>query len=312
MKRLQDYAWPVIGLVAVVVSVWLLYNELRSISLEDIIDSLSAISARNWLLAADAAALAYVSLAAYDWIALLHLRKRISWLFIAVASFTTYALAHNIGASVFSGAVVRYRAYSSQGLTGAEIGVLVALCSLTFALAVLLLGGLVLVIEPELAQRINDEVSTGLARVAGFAMLAVVGLYVIGSALHFRPLRFGSCEIAYPRLPVVARQLVAGPLEIIGAAGIIYFALPEAGNPGFIIVLGIFLASFSVALMSHAPGGLGVLELLFLTGLPELDPADVMAALIVFRVLYLLIPFAISLVVILIFERSQFARRGRV
>ena len=59
----------------------------------------------------------------------------------------------------------------------------------------------------------------------------------------------------------------------------------------------------------HAPGGLGVLELVFLTGLPDMHQADVLAALIVFRLLYLLIPFAMSLVVVLVFEKSQFLLR---
>ena len=60
------------------------------------------------------------------------------------------------------------------------------------------------------------------------------------------------------------RQLIAAPAEIIGAAGIIYFALPETGNPGFLVVLAVFIFSFSAALASNAPGGLGVFELVFL------------------------------------------------
>ena len=98
-------------------------------------------------------------------------------------------------------------------------------------------------------------------------------------------------------------------MELIGAAAIIYFTLPTAGNPGFLIILGIFLVSFSAALISHAPGGLGVLELVFLTGLPDMDQADVLAALIIFRLFYLLIPFALSLLVVLYFERSQLLLR---
>src|SRR5690606_38504567 len=111
-------------------------------------------------------------------------------------------------------------------------------------------------------------------------------------------------------LPTVLRQLVIGPLEIVAAAAIIYFALPEAGNPGFMIVLGIFVVSFSLALLSHAPGGLGVLEIAFITGLSEMDQAHVLAALLVFRLLYLVIPFVIALLVVLAFERSQLAKRG--
>ena len=59
--------------------------------------------------------------------------KHISWMFISMCSFTTYALSHNIGASVFSGAMVRYRAYSTKGLTATQVAALVVLCSYTFA-----------------------------------------------------------------------------------------------------------------------------------------------------------------------------------
>ncbi len=143
-------------------------------------------------------------------------------------------------------------------------------------------------------------------------MLGLVALYVLISYVRSKPLRIGRFELHYPRLHIVARQLAVGPLELLGAAAIIYFALPVDANPGFLIVLGIFLASFSAALLSHAPGGLGVLEILFVTALPDIAPADVLAALIVFRLFYLLIPFALSLIVILLFERSEFARRWAV
>ena len=75
---------------------------------------------------------AYSALAWYDRIALLHLGFQLSWRFISAVSFTTYALSHNIGMSMFSGAMVRYRAYSTKGLTFADVGVLVAFCSFTF------------------------------------------------------------------------------------------------------------------------------------------------------------------------------------
>ena len=78
--------------------------------------------------------LAYAALAWYDRIALAHLGFRLPWTFISAVSFTTYALSHNVGMSMFSGAMVRYRAYSTKGLTLADIGVLVAFCSFTFAL----------------------------------------------------------------------------------------------------------------------------------------------------------------------------------
>src|SRR3712207_686702 len=125
-------------------------------SLDDVWDSLTAVPSHRYALAALSTLVAYAALAWYDRIALLHLGVRhISWLFVSISSFTTYALSHNIGASVFSGALVRYRAYSSKGLSAAQIAVLVALCSFTFGLGTVLLSGVTLALSPTLLQRLE-------------------------------------------------------------------------------------------------------------------------------------------------------------
>ncbi|WP_434457898.1 UPF0104 family protein [Stutzerimonas urumqiensis] len=312
MKR-SDVAWTLVGLAAVLLSSYLLYHEVRNLSLAELTESLEAIGTGDWLLAGLATLGAYVALAWYDRIAMNHLGKHISWWFITLCSFTTYALAHNIGASVFSGAVVRYRAYRSKGLTPHEIGVLIVFCSLTFVLGTVLLAGVVLLTKPTVLSRVI-EIDPWLGRGLGAALLMLVALYV-GMAWRRRaPWRLGKWSIECPKLATIARQLAAGPLELACAAAIIYFALPNENNPGYLIVLGVFLASFSLALLSHAPGGLGVLEVTFLAAMPELKTADVLAALIVFRALYLLLPFALAILVVLGFEAGQWSlgrRRAR-
>jgi glycosyltransferase 2 family protein len=317
MKNLREFAWPLIGLTAVVVSGYLLYRELRHISLIEVWASLAAIPVHRYLLAAGSTLVAYAALAWYDRIALLHLGVRhISWVFVSICSFTTYALSHNIGASVFSGALVRYRAYTSKGLSAAQVAVLVALCSFTFGLGTILLGGVVLTLDPSLLSRLEGMLPSALtsptsARVLGIALLAFVALYVFGSILHLRPITIRAFKLEYPRPAVMARQLLAAPLELLGAAGIIYFALPEAGNPGFLAVLAVFLAAFSAGLASHAPGALGVFELIFLTAMPDVAKPAVLAALLVFRLFYLLIPFAVSIAVVLLYERARLAQAWR-
>jgi glycosyltransferase 2 family protein len=319
MRNVRDFVWPIVGLLAVVVSGWLLYRELRGLSLSDLEASLYDIPSRRYLLAALSTLAAYAALAWYDRIALLHLGVRhVSWLFVSVTSFVTYALAHNIGASVFSGALVRYRAYSSKGLSAPQIAVLVALCSFTFGLGTVLLSGITLTLDPTLLGRLEGLLPTALtnpttARVLGLLMLGFVALYVLGSLLHMRPVTIRTFKLQYPRPGVMVRQLIAAPLELLGAAGIIYFALPAHLEPSYLVVLAVFLASFSAALVSHAPGGLGVFELVFLTAMPGIPKVDVLAALIIFRLFYLLIPFALSIFVVLLFERARLAQawRGR-
>ena len=254
-------------------------------------------------MACGSTALAYAALAWYDRIALLHLGRKISWPFVALTSFVTYAIAHNLGASVFSGALIRYRAYSTRGLSMGEVGLLVAFCSFTFGLGAVTLGGVLLTFRPELVERFEGA-PDWVGQAAGWILLAAPCLYMLGSLLHFPSIRLGGFALTYPRPPIATRQLLAGPLELIGAAGIIFFALPAA-NPGFVVVLGVFVASFCLALVSHAPGGLGVLEIAFLSGVPDVPQANVVAALLVFRLLYLIIPLVFSLAVVLVFERHR-------
>lgn len=299
--------WPAVGLGAVVLSCWLLFREVRHLSWADIESALADIPAQRWVLAVVCTAVAYAALAWYDRIALTHLGFKLGWRFIAAVSFTSYALSHNIGMTMFSGGMVRYRAYSTRGLTLPDVGLLVAFCSFTFFLGTVLLGGVVCLIKPDIPHALFD-VPHGAVRTIGLVMLGIVGLYVAGSALHLPPLRIWHYRLEYPRFGITLRQLVAGPLELLGAAGIIYCALPESVNPGFVVVLGVFLASFSTALLSHAPGGLGVLEFVFVNAMPDVPQADVIAALLVFRLLYFIVPLVIGIVAVLLFERDRITR----
>ena len=75
------------------------------------------------------------------------------------------------------------------------------------------------------------------------------GYKSLASLMRFRPLTIGKIQIVDPRPEIMVRQLFAAPMALVGAAGIIYFALPETGNPGFLVVLGTFLFSFSAGLI---------------------------------------------------------------
>lgn len=337
MQHAKKAFWLIAVALVILWSLWLLYSKLRGevatdpvarellasggfwVSLKIIAESIGRsigdVPTSGYAMAALSALFAYIALAWYDRIALIHLNRHqeISWPFIASCSFVTYALGHNLGASVLSGGLVRLRAYGACGLCAAEVAILVALCSFTFAYGTVLLLGLVFVLQPEIVQPLADliprlDLPPSLVRSIGAVMLGLCTLYILGSWRHFKPVHFRSVHIVYPRLPVVARQLMAAPLELIAAAGIIYFVLPEAGNPGFFTVLGAFLLSFSAGLISQTPGGIGVMEAVFLAALPSVAPSDVIAALLIWRLMYLLIPLAVSLPLIVAFERAQLRR----
>lgn len=339
-RRLSSLAWPIVALASVAWSLFLLqakleaevssdpvvkamlddgglFSDMKVIS-QTILDQLAQIPLEGYLFSLLAAAVAYGALAWYDRIALTHLGrlKGISWAYAGVSSFVAYALAHNIGASVLSGGAVRLRAYTAKGLTKTEVALLVGMCSFTFGYGTVLLLGVVLLAEPQLLRPLADLLPAAAlpdpaVRAIGALLIGLCSLYVAGSTLGLKPLRLGKVQLAYPRLGVVGQQMIAAPLEIMAAASIIYFALPQTGNPGYLFVLGAFVMSFSIGLLSQVPGGVGVMEAVFLTVMPELPATSLVAALLVWRLLYLLIPLALSGPIILAFEHRQLLRAHR-
>ena len=57
----------------------------------------------------------------------------------------------------------------------------------------------------------------------------------------------------------------------------------------------IFVTATLLGFASHAPGGLGVFDAALLVALPQFEKSELLAALLIFRVFYYIIPFAFAL-----------------
>src|SRR5699024_10767070 len=153
---------------------------------------------------------------------------------------------------------------------------------------------IVLLVKPSIVHLLLDDPAPWLPFALSATRLGLVALYVLASRLRLAAIRIGRLHMHYPELAIVKKQLLIGPLELLRAAAILFFAVPRGRSPVFLIVLRALLGSFSPALVSSWRGGLRLLETIFLLAFREVTPADIIAALLVFRLFYLLSPFAIS------------------
>jgi uncharacterized membrane protein YbhN (UPF0104 family) len=131
---------PVLGLILFTASLWVLHNQLRTYHFREIIHHFHELPSSALCLAFILTILNYLTLTVYDTLALRYIRHALSYVKTAFASFTGYAFSNNIGFSMIAGASVRYRIYTSWGLTAIEIAQLIGFCSLTLWLGFFSIG----------------------------------------------------------------------------------------------------------------------------------------------------------------------------
>ena len=105
-------------------------------------------------------------------------------------------------------------------------------------------------------------------------------------------------------------QIVIGAIDLAFAGGALYLLLPDAGVPALLTFWTIYAVAMLAGALSHSPGGLGVFEGVMLLLMPLAPKAGVLAALVLFRMIYTYIPFLLGLIVIAVLEwRALRARR---
>ncbi len=275
-----------------------LYRILRDIDLDELLDALEATDWRTLGIAAFFVAAAYLSLTLYDLFALRTIgRFDVPYRVAALAGFTSYAVGHNVGASVFSGGAVRYRIYSAWGLGVVEVTKICFVAGLTFWLGNATVLGLGVLDVPQAARDV-DQLPLWLNRVIALVILALLCAYVAWVWIKPRVIGRDGWQVTLPGGPLTLLQIVIGMLDLSCCAFAMYMLLPDQPNLGFVTVAVIFVAATLLGFASHAPGGLGVFDAAMMVALWQFDKEDLLAGLLLFRLLYYIVPFALSLLIL--------------
>ncbi|MFQ3623083.1 MAG: lysylphosphatidylglycerol synthetase family protein, partial [Acetobacteraceae bacterium] len=285
----------VLGVALLVGALYVVQRELAALRLDDVLAAMEAIPLRAIGLAFTLTVVAYLVLTLYDALGTRFVGHPLSYGRIAFASFTAYALSHNIGFAMVSGAAIRYRLYALWGMSALQIAGVVAFCSLTFVLGGLTLGGLVLLTVPQAIPGFGPWMPRPVMYAVGVAMLGLVGFYAVAGRLKRRPLRIGGTEVPLPGPGLAAIQVALASLDVAITAMIFYALLPEAPGLSALVFLAVYVTAYTAAMASHVPGGLGVFDGTILLGLSGLVPAaTAVGALLVFRLLYYILPLFLA------------------
>ncbi|HRR44049.1 MAG TPA: lysylphosphatidylglycerol synthase domain-containing protein [Mesotoga sp.] len=284
---------PLLGIALFIVSVAVLIREIGRYTISDIADKIGAIPLSRFLMAVVFTFLAYANLTLYDLISSLHLGVKKGYGRTALVSFIAYTFSKNIGFTFLSGTSVRFRMYGKWKVGSGKILGIIVLNYLTFWLGFFALAGVVFTLWYPLTQAVI-RVPFNSLQILGAVAIAIYCLYLFIVIIRKKPFRFKNLRFSLPGKTFTLSQTAISTMDWLLSAGVLYFLLPPVQ---YIPILAVFLLSQFAGLSSQVPGGLGVFEAMTLVILsPSLEADVLIAALLLYRVIFYLIPFLVALI----------------
>jgi phosphatidylglycerol lysyltransferase len=288
-------------------ALWVLHQSLHQFTLADVQRALHRTPWPAIIVAIAFTFGSYAILTGFDSLAVRYVGVILPFRRIALASFISQAISHSTGFAALTGSSIRYRLYSSAGISGGDVGRIVAFCAFTFGLGAAVVVTLAMLFEPH-PVGIAIALPASSVLVIGLILLSVLLCYVAATFGNRRVITIGKWQIPLPSWKMTTAQTLLAVIDLALAAGALHLLLPPVGTPSFIAFLGLYAVAILAGVVSHVPGGLGVFEGLMVLMLPQLPATQVLGSLVLYRILYNLLPLVIAVVLLGGIELLQ---RGR-
>ncbi len=205
-----------------------------------------------------------------------------------LAGATSAAVANTLGFHAVSGSAVRAHLYLPAGLTGAQVARVVSTSWLA-----LVAGNAAMLAGAELVQAATGPDPAWHAA-AGVALESLLIGWLWWLARGPRQVALGRWRLPMPPARVALCLMTLGAVESATAIGALHVLLPGDLAPPFDVFAVGCIAAVLLGVVSHAPGGLGVFEAGMTAVLSGRGRPDLLAALLLYRLLYNLLPFALA------------------
>lgn len=292
-RRWLHVAATVFSLIILCISAYVVTRTLLGLNYSALRQSIHATSLEQMLLAAGFTACSYLALTGYDACALRQLRLKVPYATTALASFTSYAISFTMGFAPVTGGTVRYYIYSQAGLRASHVLSLTLIAGVTFWLGMVLVIGVALIAVPDSIADIN-QLKVYLNVLLGVGALAAVGLWLVWVSIEKRKMTVRGVTLELPGFQITVSQVALGAIDLMFAAAALYVLLPAGHGLDYLTFAGIYVFACLLGIASNAPGGIGAFEVAMLKTVPSPSTEALLAALVLFRLIYYFIPFILA------------------
>ena len=142
-----------------------------------------------------------------------------------------------------------------------------------------------------------DQLPAAINRLVAFGVLGAILAYFVWLSLgeERRELGQNGWKVKLPSAPLTLVQILIGVLDLGFCAMAMYLLMPADPGIDFMSLAVVFILATLLGFASHAPGSIGVFDAAMLVALPQFGREQLLATLVVFRILYFMIPFGIAI-----------------
>lgn len=300
------------GLFFFALAAFMIYHQLARYTLDEIEEAILSVPAHNIIYACIASFFGYVALSSYDYLALKYIGKKLAnwrWMF---AGFVGFSISNNAGHAIVSGGAIRFRLYSRWRVSATDIVKMVTFSGFTYLVACFFLIIIGFSCSPHHLG--SDSASAYINW--GLVLFSALGLlfYIWGSTYYKKPITIKEIEFSPPGFKMAIAQVVIGSIDILMASLVLYSILEHFMDIPFITFIGTFIIAQVLGVYSQVPGGLGVFEVMFSNLLPDDDAnqATIFAILVLYRIIYYLLPLIISGIALVAYEIGLTQKRKKI
>lgn len=305
--RSQAFVWlqrvaVAIMVVLFVICAWALYREFQAMHTGAWRSYLAALpwKAVWWSLAF--CFLSYLFIAGYEMVGILNAGEKLPFYKVFLASFISISMSHNTGMSLFASSSMRFRFFSSYGVSPKALPAVITFSAFSYTVGAVAAAAILFMWHP-LVIPAGLKLPVSNTRFIGWICTALILGYFSAALLKKSEIKVWRWTIPFPGIWKAGAQASFGALELICAAGCLYFLLPAEPHLPFIQVAGVYLIASVFGLTANVPGGLGVVEATVLLLIGEYyEPGALIAPLVLFRIIYYLLTLAVGLILLFIHE----------
>jgi uncharacterized membrane protein YbhN (UPF0104 family) len=293
-NRPKSILLAAVSLAVFIAAIVVLQHSLAKLRLADVLASLRAEPLQRVLECALFTVCSYSMLTFYDYLALRGVRRPLRWVECAPVSFIAFSIGHSVGLSWLSGGSVRYRGYAPKGLTTLEFAGLVGLISGTFALGVGSVLCLAMLLGSHGVARVMS-LHVWQVRALGVGLFALIAGYLLLTLLKKDPIRVLGRTVRLPSFHIGLGQTAVAGIDLCFAAATLYVLLPPEFSLHFFSFVGLYVIAIQAGVLSNVPGGVGVFETVLIQLLPGGPSADLVGAVLLYRIIYYFIPLVLGI-----------------